>query len=784
MKNKRLIIAGFLSVVVIGVILALIFVKPTTVTVLYANGQMGLATNKKLDKIEVDNQEVILYQTVLGEIELCYESLYLDNDYNNLIILNQNKILPLQASTEKFGSFVQNKVKILGLNIVDGLLSIEFKSGKKTSDNYNTFTLRNIFLKINNEEIWSNEFGKDEYYNENLNFGENDQNPDMRFNYRLSHVLTFSVNKDLLDGYGALLEENSLKESFEVKYQNKAVTFANESLVNVECNLEEGEIISETKRLEIAKDDSVTSLTIKMDGVLIPNNLLFSKNAWASGNHVLEIQATNKHGYQKTQLIDFTLDLVTVNPTEINYDIYQIGVTDGLYGGIDQIGVKTNELHELTGSLDEAYLLIPYCEYPVITFVVEKDSKTFFSWTGIVPQGRTAFMQIYNFAKDTWETVSTKFAIGDETIQLGFDYQGLSDYEKENKIYFRISSAFTDYSKILTTHQIFHWTDIQYIVRLLTASAPESFMYRRAKQCLENVVQYIIAEYQNNNLAYLAYTGDMVQQQTWGIEGEWENFIDFVIEPLLAENIPLGVSSGNHDVGGVSSYQNDGANALDDALTYEYFHKYVGESLFKDLPYYGGSFENNRSHYDLITVNGHEFLFLYLGWGSSSRFVHVSSKDIAWAKGILEQYPDKTVVLATHEYMGNKGKRSVTGNTVYNELVKKYPNIQFVISGHINGSSYLIDEIDDNGDGINDRRILQILTNFQEEESLFGASFLRTFGFDFVNNYLHLNIYSPFFKDYDIFVNENHEYVKTSAEFYYAFDLNKGGYGLKTDYFG
>lgn len=72
MKNKRLIIAGFLSVVVIGVILALIFVKPTTVTVLYANGQMGLATNKKLDKIEVDNQEVILYQTVLGEIELCY----------------------------------------------------------------------------------------------------------------------------------------------------------------------------------------------------------------------------------------------------------------------------------------------------------------------------------------------------------------------------------------------------------------------------------------------------------------------------------------------------------------------------------------------------------------------------------------------------------------------------------------------------------------------------------------------------------------------------------------
>ena len=130
-----------------------------------------------------------------------------------------------------------------------------------------------------------------------------------------------------------------------------------------------------------------------------------------------------------------------------------------------------------------------------------------------------------------------------------------------------------------------------------------------------------------------------------GNEDEWTSFVDFVLEPLLSANVPLGVSSGNHDVGGVSSYQSEGSNGLDSALTYEYFGKYAGEDLFKNLPYYGGSFENNRSHYDLITVNGHEFLFLYLGWGSSIPNIHVSSKDINWAKGIFEQYPDKTVVL-------------------------------------------------------------------------------------------------------------------------------------------
>ena len=123
------------------------------------------------------------------------------------------KVLPLQSAKEELGSYVQNKVKILGLNVVDGLLSIDFRSGQRLSDNYNTFSLRNIYLKIGNEEIWSDEFGKDEYFNESLNFGENNQNPDYRFNYRLSRVLTFTVRPDLLDCSGTLWTETVSKIS-------------------------------------------------------------------------------------------------------------------------------------------------------------------------------------------------------------------------------------------------------------------------------------------------------------------------------------------------------------------------------------------------------------------------------------------------------------------------------------------------------------------------------------------------------------------------------------------
>lgn len=786
MKKKRLIIASSLIIILIGVFIASLFVNRTSIQVLYENGQMGVVIDKKKasDIILIDNQEVAVYQTVSGIIEICYESLNLDNEYQNEIIINETKSIPLTSKTNQFGSYVINKIKILGLNVIDGKLTLAIKSGQNNGKNYNTFSLRNLFLKINKEEIWSNEYPKKDYFNENINFGEDDLNPDVRLNYKTMEVLTFDINSKLLDIIGSIINEESLNENFNIKYDNKEKTFINESQINLQCNIKDGEIINKTKTLEISKDHNITSFVIKMDGINIDNNLTFNEKAWAIGEHILDIQATNKYGFKKVQIISFTLAPINLSASSVYYDIYQVGVSEKLFQGINQIGVMTNDVKELTQEIDENYLTTPYSEAPVITFVVRKDNKTEFSWLGKITIGRTAFMQIYNHEKQNWETVSTKTAFDDEFIQLGFDYQGLPKYELEDKIYIRISTTTTSFTKLLTSHQILHWTDMQYIIQLLTLSNQDSVMWKKAKKCLDDIVAYIIGEYQNNNLMYLALTGDMVQQQKGVNLDEWINFIDYVLNPLMKAGVPLGLSSGNHDVGGVSSYNPDGANALDDALTYDYYYQYVGEDVFKELEYYGGSYKNNRSHYDLITINGHEFLFLYLGWGSSTRYIHVSDQDIDWAKTVLEQFPDKTVILATHEYMGNKGKRSFTGEYVYSALVKKYANIQFVISGHINGSSYLIDELDDNGDGIMDRTVLQLLTDFQEEENLFGASFCRMIQLDFNNNYMYFNIYSPYYKDYDIFVNENIEYVKKASEFYYAFDLSNSGFGILTNYFG
>ena len=172
-----------------------------------------------------------------------------------------------------------------------------------------------------------------------------------------------------------------------------------------------------------------------------------------------------------------------------------------------------------------------------------------------------------------------------------------------------------------------------------------------------------------------------------------------------------------------------------------------------------------------------------MGWGSSTYGVHVSSKDVNWAKTVLDQHKDKTVVLSTHEYLNSQGERNITGEYVFNSLVKEYENIKFVFSGHVNGSSNKIDYLDDNNDGINDRRVLQLLTDYQEEENLYGATFIRNISLYADYNNILFDIYSPFYNDNDIIVFNNPDIVKKTSRFEYAFDICNDGFGIITTEF-
>src|SRR5690625_7288886 len=85
------------------------------------------------------------------------------------------------------------------------------------------------------------------------------------------------------------------------------------------------------------------------------------------------------------------------------------------------------------------------------------------------------------------------------------------------------------------------------------------------------------------NIEYVFHSGDIVN--TWNQEYQWE-YADQYMKILEDADVPYGILAGNHDV------------ELPE-MNYTNYYKYFGEDRFVDQPHYGGSFQNNRGHYDL-----------------------------------------------------------------------------------------------------------------------------------------------------------------------------------------
>ena len=111
---------------------------------------------------------------------------------------------------------------------------------------------------------------------------------------------TFHVDEKLLKKYGAVLEDFE-GEELEIVSGNRIHKIKNEAHIGIDCNINDGEVISETKKLQVTAD--AEWFEVKMDGIPIPPNLTFSRHAWSEGTHDLEIRARNEHGFEKTKRV-------------------------------------------------------------------------------------------------------------------------------------------------------------------------------------------------------------------------------------------------------------------------------------------------------------------------------------------------------------------------------------------------------------------------------------------------------------------------------------------------
>ena len=240
------------------------------------------------------------------------------------------------------------------------------------------------------------------------------------------------------------------------------------------------------------------------------------------------------------------------------------------------------------------------------------------------------------------------------------------------------------------------------------------------------------------NLAYIIHTGDFVNHSQK--EEEWE--VADAAQAMI-DDIPNGVLAGNHDV--------------TDPASYRMFCRYFGEKRYADKPWYGESYKDNRGHYDLLTLGGTDYVFVYMGF-------EPDKAAFQWVKDAFAKYPARVGVLCLHDYYTKQLTLSEDGQKWYDQVVKTTPNLYMVLCGHKYGSYLFPEDFDDDGDGSVDRTVYQMLFNYQATMNDGGGGYLRLIRINEADGtMLHLT-YSPPRDDFNRFDDP------AMREDYYPFD--------------
>lgn len=244
------------------------------------------------------------------------------------------------------------------------------------------------------------------------------------------------------------------------------------------------------------------------------------------------------------------------------------------------------------------------------------------------------------------------------------------------------------------------------------------------------------------NLKYVVGLGDITDKNT---KREWDNAKHAI--GLLDGVAPVALVTGNHDTELVySGGQAAKENGLDAAFPAE---RLVQSATF------GGLFQPSclANSYHLFSANQRDWMILCLEAGPRDPVV-------AWANSVLDKYPERAVIIATHIYLDKDGQRidsrdpadagesprkyafskapggTNDGEELWHKLIRKHANVVLVVCGHVHGVSHLTSTNDIGGE------VHQILVDYQDDPEG-GGGFLRLLTFSEDGRSIEANSYSP-----------------------------------------
>ena len=236
--------------------------------------------------------------------------------------------------------------------------------------------------------------------------------------------------------------------------------------------------------------------------------------------------------------------------------------------------------------------------------------------------------------------------------------------------------------------------------QIVTLNSPEK---------LSCIYDWILDNIERRKIAFVFGLGDITDKDT---AAEW----DVAKREISRLDGKVGYSlvRGNHD--GTSGFNGAfGGGAYAERLEGRYSKRQIDNA------------------YQLFSAGGVDFLQLSLDYGASDAV-------LKWAAGVIEAYPDRQVIITTHCYLFRDGTTLDAGDIVppnktgadngtanngdqmWDKLVKKYPNILLVLSGHDPCDDVILTQTA----GENGNIVTQILSDPQGVDKAQGATGMVT----------------------------------------------------------
>ncbi|MFG6444492.1 metallophosphoesterase [Microbacterium sp. P07] len=206
-----------------------------------------------------------------------------------------------------------------------------------------------------------------------------------------------------------------------------------------------------------------------------------------------------------------------------------------------------------------------------------------------------------------------------------------------------------------------------------------------SKNLFPGRTQWLVDNKAALDLRFVAHTGDVINGDP--DDHSYIKVASDAMKKLDDAGIPSalalgGVDSGAVAPGGAAKPGVDVSVGLRDTSN---FSSFFPESRFPGVvTYQSEKIENN---YQVFSAEGKDWLVLTLE-------VWPRTEVVDWAKTVVEAHPNHNVIVNTHEFLSSNGtistSKSYGANApsfVWDNLVKLYPNIKFVVSGNGGGTA-------------------------------------------------------------------------------------------------